>query len=199
MKQKNYTKIILLISAILLCLILLFYFMRVHNGVKVAPSMEYPVKESTVMYRQDDEKWAKDTLGESSYHMKGSGCLVSCIAAAVSNGGETITPGELNAFFSENGVYDKEGNIQWGKISEMEGYQVEVFNNPSNESIEQCLQNGNYPIVRIRVHKIGNYHYVLVVGTKQGDYICMDPLEDELTTLSSYGKRVYTVRCVWKE
>ena len=173
--------------------------MRVHNGVKVAPSMEYPVKESTVMYRQDDEKWAKDTLGESSYHMKGSGCLVSCIAAAVSNGGETITPGELNAFFSENGVYDKEGNIQWGKISEMEGYQVEVFNNPSNESIEQCLQNGNYPIVRIRVHKIGNYHYVLVVGTKQGDYICMDPLEDELTTLSSYGKRVYTVRCVWKE
>ena len=199
MKQKNYTKIILLISAILLCLILLFYFMRVHNGVKVSPSMEYPVTEPVIMYRQDDEKWAKDTLGESSYHMKGSGCLVSCIAAAVSNEGETITPGELNALFSENGVYDKEGNIQWGKISEMEGYQVKVFNSPSNESIEQCLQNGNYPIVRIRIHGIGNYHYVLVVGTKQGDYICMDPLEDELTTLSSYGKRVYTVRCVWKE
>ena len=173
--------------------------MRVHNGVKVSPSMEYPVKESTVMYRQDDEKWAKDTLGESSYHMKGSGCLVSCIAAAVSNEGETITPGELNALFSENGVYDKEGNIQWGKISEMEGYQVKVFNSPSNESIEQCLQNGNYPIVRIRIHGIGNYHYVLVVGTKQGDYICMDPLEDELTTLSTYGKQVYAVRCVWKE
>lgn len=199
MKQKSIVKGILAVIGIVIVVLLMLYFIRIRNGVKISPSLEYPVKEQVVAYRQDDKEWADDKLGESSYSMESSGCLVSCIASAVSHKENAITPGELNEIFSKNGVYDKEGNIQWGNISEMEGYQVEVFNSPSNEIVEQCLREGKYPVVRVRMHGIGNYHYVLIVGTSQGNYICMDSLEDELTTLSQYGNRIYAVRCVWKE
>ncbi len=63
--------------------------------------------------------------------------------------------------------------------------------------IEQCLAAGHYPIVRVRMHGLGSYHYVLVVGTEEGDYVCMDPLEDSLTRLSDYLSRVYAVRVVF--
>ena len=55
--------------------------------------------------------------------MKSSGCLTTCLAAALQYEGitpETITgaadsidPGALNMFLSKEHVYDNEGNIQW--------------------------------------------------------------------------------------
>ena len=64
---------------------------------------------------------------------------------------------------------------------------------------EEYLNDGKYPIVRVRMSGVGNFHYVLIVGAKEDVYICMEPLEDELTALSKYGNRIYAVRCVWKE
>lgn len=46
---------------------------------------------------------------------------------------------------------------------------------------------------------IGNFHYVLIIGSEEGEYLCLDPLEDEVTRLSRYGNRVYSFRCVWYE
>lgn len=62
-----------------------------------------------------------------------------------------------------------------------------------------CLEEGYFPIVRVRMKGFGSFHYVLIVGSENGDYVCIDPLEDEMTTLSDYAGRVYAVRCVWKE
>lgn len=190
-----------LISLIAICLVLVaaagWLFMRLHNGVKVKPAADYAVGEHIVQYRQDDEEWAEDFLGGSSYKMKTSGCLVSCIAAARSMNGERITPGELNTKLSENAVFDTEGNLQWDMLKQMDSYYVEVFGEVSNESIEKCLENGKYPTVRVRRHGVGALHYVLIVGAKDGEYLCMDPLEDELTNLSDYGSLVYAIRCVW--
>lgn len=197
MKKKG--KYILASVAIVILFLICLFFIRIRNGIQVNPTVNHVVSEQVVLYRQDDEKWADDKLGDSVYSMAGSGCLVSCIASAISNVENRITPGELNALFSENGVYDTEGNIQWGQISELEGFEVEVLSSPSNEIIEKCLAEGKYPIVRVRMKGLGNFHYVLIVGTKAGKYVCMDPLEDELTMLSDYGNRVYAIRCVWKE
>lgn len=148
-------------------------------------------------YRQDDPQWADDTLGDSSFTMKSSGCLVSCIASAVNmESGDEMTPGELNRLFTEYNVYDREGNIQWSTIDNINGYSSQVYSGVSQAEIEQCLTAGHYPIVRVRVNAVGNFHYVLIVGTKDGDYVCMDPLKDELNRLSQYGGRVYAVRVV---
>ena len=174
-------------------------FWRLRGGVRIKPAEDFRTGGHVIFYRQDDEAWAKDLLGDSSYTMKSSGCLVTCIASAISADGETVTPGELNDLLSENAVYDGEGNMQWAGLAELEGYHVTVYPDVSNADIEKCLEDDHYPIVRVRVGGIGNVHYVLIVGVKDGEYLCMDPLKDKLTKLSDYLGRVYAVRCVWKD
>ncbi len=170
---------------------------RLRHGVTVRTEENDIMPQNVTLYRQDDERWAKDRLGDSSYTMKSSGCLVSCIASAVSmEGGQMVTPGELNTLFSEHGVYDREGNLQWKALEKAGGYSVNVYQNVSEAEIDSCLTAGHYPIVRVRVNGIGNYHYVLIVGIEDCDYICMDPLKDELTGLSRYLNRVYAMRLV---
>ena len=199
--EKNRKKIILPLIVIIAILLLLVggIFWRLHHSIKIKPSKEYEVGKEVVLYRQDDPDWADDELGKSGYIMKSSGCLVSCIASAVTTGGEDITPKSMNELFSNNNVYDSEGNIQWENIDKIEGYHTEVFDKASNEAIEKCLDAGNCPIVLVRMGGIGNFHFILIVGAENGDYICMDPLEDTPTKRSDYGGRVYAVRCVWYE
>ena len=175
-------------------------FLRLRGGSIVRAKGEDLLPKEAVTYRQDDMRWADDRLGDSVFTMRSSGCLVSCIASAVSiQADEEITPGELNQIFSENHVYDGEGNIRWAAIGQMPGYCAEVFSDVSGTEIEECLEAGNYPIVRVRVKGLGSFHYVLIVGRRGGEYLCMDPLEDDLTTLSDYGNRAYAVRLVYWE
>lgn len=107
-----------------------------------------------------------------------------------------ITPGALNKIFSKNQVYDSEGNIQWAAIDKIEGYHAEVFEKVSEAEIMECLAAGCYPIIRVRMHGFGSFHYVLIVGSEGGEYVCMDPLENSLTKLTDYLNRVYAVRMV---
>ena len=196
-KLKKIFPILIVIVMVLSALFALFY--QLHNSVKIKPTNEYRVNENIVMYRQDDDSWAQDFLGESQYTMESSGCLVTCISSAVTMNGAQMTPGLANEIFSMNEVFDSEGNLQWEKVNEIEGYHAKVFTEASNEVIEECLMAGKYPIARVRMHGLGNFHYVLIVGAEDGEYICMDPLQDELTKLSAYGNRVYALRCVWYE
>lgn len=171
--------------------------LRLRHGVTVRTEENDSIPQEVICYRQDDERWAKDRLGDSSYTMKSSGCLVSCIASAVSmEAGQTVTPGELNRLFSGENVYDSEGNLQWDALGKAAGYSVNVYQEVSEDEIDRCLAAGHYPIVRVRMNGIGNYHYVLIVGIEDRNYVCMDPLEDELTKLSRYLNRVYAVRVV---
>lgn len=151
-------------------------------------------------YRQDDPAWADDRLGGSKFTMKSSGCVVSCIAAALSYGGEAVTPGELNRLLSENGVYDGEGNLRWDSLDSLDGFAVKVYGAADTAYVDECLAAGRYPIIRVKT-KSGRQHYVLVTGgeDEDGDYDCMDPLRDGATALKDYGGEFYAVRCVWKE
>ena len=191
-----------IIFALLLCAALAVggaLSLRLRNGVRMTALEANIPPDPVVSYRQDDPAWASDRLGDSKYTMKSSGCLVSCIASAVSMEGGAVTPGELNALFSENGVYDGNGNMQWDALEAIDGYGVKVYEKPSAAAIEECLAEGHYPIVRVRMGGIGNTHYVLITGAEDGVYICMDPLADRPTRLSRYWDRIYAVRCVWTE
>lgn len=189
----------ILIPVIIVCILLAaggWLFLRLHGSVRVTPGREVSSGGGVTQYRQDDPEWSSDKLGKSSYTMESSGCLVSCIAAAVSMSGGKENPGTLNRLFSENNVYDGEGNIQWDSLRKLDGYTAEVYGVVSAEIIDQCLEDRVYPIVRVRMHGVGSFHYVLIVGAGEGGYICMDPLKDELTGLSEYGNRVYAIRWV---
>lgn len=176
-----------------------FLYLRLGNGVQIKVSLDKNISPAAeiICYRQDDAQWGDDKLGSSSYTMRSSGCLVSCIAAALSMDRSTEeTPGTLNRQFTSGQVYDAEGNLLWGRLSELGDYQVDVFSEISTDIIDTCLADGRYPIVRVRIHTLGSFHYVLIVGSQDGEYLCMDPLKDEIMPLSAYGRRVYGVRCV---
>lgn len=198
MKNKKKVIIRLLVSTIgILTLAAVFLGFRLRNSVMIQAAQAEIPPQNVTSYRQDDARWANDVLGNSSFTMESSGCLVSCIASAVSMESEdTVTPGELNRLFTEHGVYDSEGNIQWSAIDNIDGYSAQVYSNVSQPEIDRCLADGHYPIVRVRMNIVGNFHYVLIVGTENGDYVCMDPLKSELTGLSQYAGRVYAVRVV---
>ena len=170
--------------------------LRFRGSHVVSAKEEIVPASEIVLYRQDDERWADETLGNSSYIMGKSGCLVSCIASAVTMAKEEKTPGNLNEEFSAHNVFDAEGNILWDALRNMGEYEVDVFNEVTEELLTECLRDGRYPIVRVRMHGVGNFHYVLIVKAENGEFYCMDPLEDKLTKLSKYGNRIYAVRCV---
>lgn len=196
-RRKRIISIIIGIGAVLIVLTGLFVVRQ--RGSKVLhSSMDILPQKEIVFYRQDASVWADEFLGGSSYTLESSGCLVSCIASAVTMMGEAVeTPQSLNAQFSELGVYDSDGNILWGNLNNMEKYGVEVYADVSAKILENNLKEGRYPIVRVRMHGVGSFHYVLIVKAEGGTFYCMDPLADGLQPLSAYGNRVYAVRCVY--
>ena len=192
-----------LAAAVFFCLLLTvagFVGLRLRGGVQVrAPREgEYLSDREVVFFRQDDKRWEKDRLGASEYTMGSSGCLVSCIASALSmESGEDVTPATLNMKLSAENIYDGEGNLQWEPLAGLGEYQVAVYGSVSSDQIDACLSAGHFPIVRVRMYALGDIHYVLIVGAEDGTYLCMDPLRDEIRRLSGYGNRIYAVRCVY--
>lgn len=195
MNHFNVRKIAFFFTGIFIILFVVCFVLiiRVRGSVKVYPDRDIDVSENYMLYRQDNDLWAGDYLGESSFTMKKSGCLVTCIASAVN-----VDPKTLNEQFSLHNVYDSEGNLLWGNLKNMDdSYHVEVFSEVSGEILMDCLNNDRFPIVRVRMHGIGNFHYVLIVKAEDGIFYCMDPLQDKVMPLSEYGNRVYAVRCVY--
>ncbi|MGL6198486.1 MAG: hypothetical protein ACRC3H_06070 [Lachnospiraceae bacterium] len=174
---------------------------RAREGIKVQPDQTITGAD-TIFYLQNDSQWAKDMLGDSDYTMGSSGCLVTCIAAAMEmEGNERQNPGELNQNLSQNQGYDSEGNLQWEQLDAMDNFQVDVYDIVSLKLIQECLQQGRYPIVRVKINGNGAIHYVLIVEARDGMFYCMDPLNEdlELVPLSDYNNRVYSIRCVYPE
>lgn len=185
-----------------------FFWLKRDRGIAVKPMGDYPARQ-VIAYYQRDERWKEDALGNSGFSMGGSGCLTSCIASALSTEAEalgtgfSITPGELNRIFGEQEVYNAQGDIVWAQIKEaLPWIQVVVASSVKEKEIESLLADGHYPIVKVKAGGHGASHWVLLVGSRDGEYLCMDPLEPdgELVPLSRHGGMVYRMRCVyWEE
>lgn len=189
-------KFLILILILFVILLSAFVFLHFQSSTVISADGREDISFPVTQFRQNDARWSSDKLGTSRYTMKRSGCVTTSIASAVSCGLDEITPGELNKLFSDNGVYDSDGNIQWAKLDAL-GYKSAVLAEVSEDVIYKNLKNGQFPLVRVRVNGIGNFHYVLIVGIEKGEYICMDSLKDDLTPLSDYLNKVYAVRVVY--
>lgn len=172
--------------------------------VSVETTLEY-APENVVFFYQKDDAWKADKLGDSQYTVDGSGCLTCCVAAVLQMQGFSVDglsadadAGEVNQFFSEQGVYDNEGNLQWDMLEQVTGVSVtkKDASELADEELDKHLEDGCYPIVRVRVGGDGSYHYVLIVSSEDGEYWCMDPLEnaETLVPLSEFGGKIYAVR-----
>ncbi len=129
------------------------------------------------------------------------------LSKAVTDTGQTtsgmnklMTAGELNRIFSECQVYNEQGDIVWGRIEEiMPEVGVLVAASVDGKQIEALLDEGMYPIVKVKVGGYGAAHWVLIVGSDGEEYLCMDPLKEDgaLVPLSRHGGVVYRMRCVY--
>ena len=131
--------------------------------------------------------------------MGSSGCLVTCLATLFDLYGESVTPGELNRLFTEQGVYNASGDVIWGNISSVyPEATVTVYKTVDEQAIEAALDQQQYPLVRVKNLGDGYWHWVLLLGSGDDGYLCMDPLysEKEARPLSAHGNTVYSWRLV---
>lgn len=182
-------------------------FFRIRGSISIKPEKDCPVPENVVCFFQKDPLWNKDKLGASVYTMGSSGCLTTCITSVVDMQDieidqirDGLTPGTLNTLFSSHNVYDGEGNIQWEPLESLLGVSIarKQASELSDNEIDKLLEQEFYPIVRVRVSGLGNYHFVLIVGAQDGEYLCMDPLseKEEIVPLSKFWNRIYAVRYI---
>ena len=168
------------------------------EGTTIQSTKAQPLPEA-VYYLQKDEEWAADPLGESRFTMGSSGCLVTCLATLFDLYGESVTPGELNRLFTEQGVYNASGDVIWGNISSVyPEATVTVYKTVDEQAIEAALDQQQYPLVRVKNLGDGYWHWVLLLGSGDDGYLCMDPLysEKEARPLSAHGNTVYSWRLV---
>ena len=192
--------IIFLMAAVLLIL-------RVRGSISIKPEKDFQIPGNVVCAFQKNPLWNHDKLGTSAYTMGSSGCLTTCLTSVVDMQNieidqmrDGVTPGTLNALFSSHNVYDGDGNIQWGQLESLFGVSIvrKQASALSVGEIDHLLEQGCYPIVRVRVAGLGNYHFVLIVGAQDGEYLCMDPLneKEEAVSLSKFWNRIYAIRYI---
>ena len=194
---------------ILLCGVLIIvigagglYLYKNRNAETVIPKNEINTSQMIPFY-QKDERWAEDNLGSSEYKMSDSGCLVTCITSMILMQDipvpelDEITPKTLNEYFSKNGVYDSEGNLDWTKAGKVLGVEFIVCDSSEfkGSGMEKLLNEKKYPIVCVKTHN-GNYHFVLVVGSDEDNFLCMDPMNEDgnVTSMSKFDDKIYSVR-----
>ncbi|MBR1528874.1 MAG: hypothetical protein IJ642_06200 [Oscillospiraceae bacterium] len=191
-KFKIFTGILL--AAILMMIALLYLF---RNSKIIHPAEAVSLPDNAVYYSQKNPDWAEDSLGNSDYKMSDSGCLVTCMACTLTMQEiYEMTPKELNQLLSANHGYDDDGNLQWSILENLTDTEISL----EFTDISDLLKQHIYPAVRVRMHGLGSYHYVLIIGSDEKNYLCIDPLsqENQPVSLSEYHNRIYAVRYLKK-
>lgn len=179
---------------------LAFYVGRVYYiksfGINLVPLEDHPV-QALSYYRQNDPEWQNNLIGTTNRNMGSTGCLISCVATAISQLGSPVKPDEFNSKLTQvNGFQG--ADLIWYKINEAFpkiNYRYNrIFN---NKIIESDLEKGLLPIVNVKYYKTGVTHWVIIVGAEDGEFIICDPLGDGYSTklLSDHGK-VYAYRVI---
>jgi hypothetical protein len=193
-KRKIWLWLLPAVAAALVCCIWA-YLLRGSRRIRAERDI---LPDEMVFYNQLDGRWKEDRLGASGYDMESSGCLTTCIAmiTGLQDVPQSFDPGELNALFSDEQCYDAEGNLQWGEVERALSVTAVRRGPMEGRELEELLLEGVYPIVRVRMHGLGAYHYVLLVGSCDGEFLCIDPLNREKKPLglSGFGNRIYAVR-----
>lgn len=206
MNEKRKSQIILYgsLTAILVVAALIMNFGRAfiirQVGIDIAPEEGFysEIPEDINYYRQDDERWKSVPLGGTEeYTIGSSGCLVCCIATTLEYWDIAADPMTVNDAFMQNGVFSSEADVVWKDIKNVYPTVDYRYSNAfSAEDIDADLAAGLFPIVKVRYRGSGVFHWLLIVGAEEGEYMVMDPLADSPVPLSTHGK-VYAYRVLF--
>ena len=199
-KRKTWIALLITLLAVAALVIALPFgraFVIKNYGIDLTPNGEIPLHEVKA-FLQNDASWAQDKLGASSFGMGGHGCLVCCVASAMCALGMETDSGKLNKLLFEKGVYTPDGDIIWSNLKAL-GLTYDYNNDFDASVLEKHLQNGLLPMVKVKYKGKGAYHWVLVTGSTQEDFMVIDSLHaaKEPIPLKTHGK-VYAYRVLQK-
>ena len=167
-----------------------------HVGITLRTDREFEPKKM-LFHLQNDPRWASEPIGRSASTMGEAGCLLACVASAMTDLGVEVTPAQLNAnltsadgFSHDRLVWNRIGNA----IPEFDYTYSRIF---GAGRIQKDLERGLLPIVNVRYFKTGVTHWVVIVGAGGGEFLCLDPADRSRAPLplSRHGK-VYAYRVI---
>jgi peptidoglycan hydrolase CwlO-like protein len=123
-------------------------------------------------YSQRDSQWGLMHLGNSSYTIASSGCLVTSVAMISTHYGKSLTPAQIASSSAFAG-----GDLSY--TINVNG--VTVSRNPvcsSSSCLDSELANGKPVIVRLRAANSAGTHFIVILEKKDGQYIMHDPVID---------------------
>jgi len=136
--------------------------------------LELPVPS----FRQDDPRWANDSLGgvPENGTLAAAGCAVAAAAMVFRSYGIETDPQQLNWFLTAVNGYTDNGWLYWDRAAWWAPDRVRhVYEDlPSYELIDSNLNRGNPVIVRIRFRN-GVTHFVVIAGKDGFNYLIRDP------------------------
>lgn len=184
-----------LYAGVVLVALALAIFLRWFNtnqiaGEGIMPTPRKTVDPIAVTYcAQDDPAWANDALAQTGYTMQQEGSIFACLSMMLEvNEGITVTPGELNQQFMDNGLYENGTAANIAKLHTL--YPGASFSAPADfdgEDITKELRKGR--LCMVRVLRGENVHWLTIVGSNADTFLVLDPAKgDELQLLSDYEK-----------
>lgn len=123
-------------------------------------------------FSQRDSRWANDLIGNSSYTVYQSGCLVSAVAMLHKYYGYDTDPGELA---------DKDSYYFWGNMlvpwPTPSGFNYSLLGYGYPEAkIDEELENDNPVIVGVYANNSAGTHFIVLYDGENGEYKMNDPI-----------------------
>ena len=164
------------------------------GGLFFQPRLELNVPS----FRQADDRWRADPLGNTPATLGAEGCAVTSAAMVLASYGADTDPGRLNKLVTAADGYVGSGWLVWEKAAEVTGNLArKVYDaEPSYRLIDENLRRRNPVIVRLRTEG-GITHFVVIAGKEGYDYLVRDPgtgAAKGIYPLKEFGSKIEALR-----
>ncbi len=164
------------------------------GGLFFQPRLELNVPS----FRQADDRWRNDPLGNTPASLGAEGCAVASAAMVLASYGADTDPGRLNKLVTEANGYEGMGWLKWETAAEVTGNIAKKMYeaDPSYRLIDENLARRNPVIVRLRTVG-GITHFVVIAGKEGYDYLVRDPgagAAKGLYPLKEFGSKIEALR-----
>lgn len=178
------------------------------EGVSISAESMDDMQIDLEIVNQNDTRWAMEIMCDDlTMRFMDYGSQIACTASVLRHYEVYHAPLELYNLFCENGIYDFEqssfaarfrfSNVKYEYLPSKYNkvYQSPKMYHPSvfdEDTILSLLQEGTPVMVRVAGMPIERY-WVVIIGVKDHEFIIMDPLKTEYSTLSLYDNHIYEV------
>lgn len=170
----------------------------VNTSVQSTQPAKYQLADK-VQFLQNDNRWARQTLGGTQESLEDDGCLVTAAAMALVNLGFRTDPGDLTNRLKAYNGFTRNGWLIWSGLERATAGKAKTvfYDTADDETVRSCLTAGYYPLVKFDLPSRRTHWAVVIKETDRGFYV-RDPMVSSQTPvpLTSRAKGIDAVRCI---